>query len=106
MSLLKQEFVVTQNYPYSEAEKTILRNAQWALRYALLCGTGLGAPVFVVLAFRAAAEATRLINETGQLTGLLPRLLAARLVAASITFSWLMVACAISLLLLLAPNAS
>ena len=81
-----------------------MRNAQWALRYALLCGTGLGAPVFVVLAFRAAAEATRLINETGQLEVLLTRLVSARLVAASITFSWLVVACALSFLLLLASN--
>ena len=106
MSRLKQVIVVTQNYPYSETEQTIMKKAQLALRYALLCGTGLGAPLFVVLAFRAAAEATRLINETGQLEGLLPRLLAARLVAASITFSWLMVVCAISLLLLLASNAA
>lgn len=83
-----------------------MQKAQWALRYALLCGTGLGAPVFVVLAFRAAADATRLINETGQLEVLLPRLLAARLVAASITFSWLMVICALSVLFLLARNAS
>ena len=97
---------MTQNYPYSDAEKVIMQKAQLALRYALLCGTGLGAPVFVVLAFRAAAAATRLIHETGQLEGILPRLLAARFLAASITFSWLMVACALSVLLLLTQSSA
>ncbi len=97
---------MTKNYPYSEAEKRIMQRTQQAMRYALLCGTGLGAPLFCVLAFRAAAEATTLINQEGTLEGLLPRLLSARLVAAAITFSWVLVGCALLTLLLLAQNGA
>lgn len=95
---------MTKEYPYSETEKRIMQLAQRAMRYALLCGTGIGAPLFCMLAFRAAAEATTLINQQGTLEGLLPRLISARLVAAAITFSWLLVGCALLTLALLAQN--
>lgn len=97
---------MTKSYPYSEIEQRIMRRSQQAMRYALLCGTGIGAPLFCVLAFRAAAEATTLINQQGTLEGLLPRLISARLIAAAITFSWLLVGCALLTLVLLAQNGA
>ena len=97
---------MTKGYPYSEKELMIVQRTTQAMRYALLCGTGIGAPVFCILAFRAAAEATHLINQEGTLEGLLPRLLSARLIAGVITFSWLLLGCALLALVLLAQNAS
>ncbi len=88
-------------YPYSEVEQRILKRSQQAMRYALLCGTGLGAPLFTVLAFRAAAEAVQLINQEHTLETLLPRLFAARLLAGIITASWAILACAFLTLFLL-----
>ncbi|MBP8060151.1 MAG: hypothetical protein KA314_30295 [Chloroflexi bacterium] len=88
-------------YPTSEVEERILKRSQEALRYALLCGTGIGAPLFCVLAFRAAAEARHLINQQGRWETLLPRIFAAQLIAASITFSWFLVACAALILILI-----
>lgn len=93
-------------YPYSELEQRILKRAQQAMRYALLCGTGIGAPLFCVLAFRAAAEAIQLINQEHTLETLLPRLFAARLIAGIITISWGILACAFLILFFLVQTSA
>lgn len=48
-----------------------------------------------------AAEARHLINQQGRWETLLPRIFAAQLIAASITFSWFLVACAALILILI-----
>lgn len=93
-------------YPYSDAEQRIVKRSQQAMRYALLCSTGIGAPLFCILAFRAAAEAVQLINQERTLEALLPRLFAARLLAGIITASWALLACAFLTLFLLTQTAT
>jgi hypothetical protein len=97
---------VSDSYPYSEIEQRILKRSQQAMRYALLCSTGIGAPLFCVLTFRAAAEAIQLINQERTLETLLPRLFAARLVAGIITASWGLLACAFLILFFLIQTSA
>ena len=93
-------------YPYSDVEQRIVKRSQQAMRYALLCSTGIGAPLFCVLAFRAAAEAIQLINQERTLETLLPRLFAARLVAGIITASWGLLTCAFLTLVFLVQTSA
>jgi len=97
---------VSSPYPYSDVEQRIVKRSQQAMRYALLCSTGIGAPLFCVLAFRAAAEAIQLINQERTLETLLPRLFAARLVAGIITASWGLLTCAFLTLVFLVQTSA